>query len=190
MQNRTRDDYLRQIKIIEAEFRDFPLSALTDRRTRGLFMAWRDRLAVKSRRQADYGWVVPARVLSWGMDRGLIAANPCARGGRLYRGSRADKIWTVDDEAAFLGSAPKHLCLPLLLALWTGQRQGDLLRLPWSAYDGRVIRLWQSKKKRASSYRSERHSERSSTPPLGSARSFSPARTTSRGPRGASVPLA
>ena len=146
MQNRTRDDYLRQIKIIEAEFRDFPLSALTDRRTRGLFMAWRDRLAVKSRRQADYGWVVPARVLSWGMDRGLIAANPCARGGRLYRGSRVDKIWTVDDEAAFLGSAPKHLCLPLLLALWTGQRQGDLLRLPWSAYDGRVIRLWQSKK--------------------------------------------
>ena len=32
--------------------------------------------------------------------------------------------------------APAHLHLPLLLALWTGQRQGDLLRLPWSAYDG------------------------------------------------------
>jgi integrase len=42
-----------------------------------------------------------------------------------------------------------------LLALWTGQRQGDLLRLPWSAYDpthkfpGRdatgAIRLRQSK---------------------------------------------
>jgi hypothetical protein len=35
--------------------------------------------------------------------------------------------------------------LPLLLALWTGQRQGDLLRLPWSAYDGKYIRLRQSK---------------------------------------------
>ncbi len=143
--DRTRDDYVRQIKIIEVEFGDFPLSALTDRRTRGLFMAWRDRLATKSRRQADYAWVVLARVLSWGMDRGLIAANPCARGGRLYRGSRVDKIWTVDDEAAFLESAPKHLHLALLLALWTGQRQGDLLRLPWSAYDGRCIRLRQSK---------------------------------------------
>jgi hypothetical protein len=31
-----------------------------------------------------------------------------------------------------------------LLALWTGQRQGDLLRLPWSAYDGARIRLQQS----------------------------------------------
>ena len=38
-----------------------------------------------------------------------------------------------------------HLQLALLLALWTGQRQGDLLRLPWSAYDGSYIRLRQSK---------------------------------------------
>ena len=69
----------------------------------------------------------------------------CARGGRLYRGSRADKIWTADDEVVFLKSAPAHFHLPLLLALWTGQRQGDLLRLPWSAYDGTHIRLRQSK---------------------------------------------
>jgi integrase len=34
---------------------------------------------------------------------------------------------------------------PLTLALWTGQRQGDLLRLPRSAYDGKHIRLQQSK---------------------------------------------
>jgi len=74
-----------------------------------------------------------------------VAANPCEKGGRVYRGSRADKIWTIDDEAAFLKSAPAHLHLPLMLALWTGQRQGDLLRLPWSAYDGTRIRLKQSK---------------------------------------------
>jgi hypothetical protein len=39
------------------------------------------------------------------------------------RGFRADKIWTHDDEANFLQRAPAHLYLPLLLALWTGQRQ-------------------------------------------------------------------
>ena len=32
-----------------------------------------------------------------------------------------------------------------MLALWIGQRQGDLLRLPWSGYDGAHIRLRQSK---------------------------------------------
>jgi integrase len=143
--DRTRADYVRHIKAIEKAFGDFPLSALTDRRTRGVFMAWRDKLAASSRRQADYAWVVLARVLSWSLNRGLIAANPCEKGGRLYRGTRADKIWTADDEAVFLKSAPSHLHLPLLLALWTGQRQGDLLRLPWSAYDGTHIRLRQSK---------------------------------------------
>lgn len=143
--DRTRSDYVSKIRQIEAEFGDFPLSAMTDRRTRGVFMAWRDRLAMASRRQADYAWVVLARVLSWALNRGLIAANPCEKGGRLYRGSRADKVWTADDEAAFLRSAPAHLHLPLLLALWTGQRQGDLLRLTWAAYDGTHIRLRQSK---------------------------------------------
>jgi integrase len=142
---RTREDYIRQIKIIESHFADFPLSALSDRRTRGVFMTWRDRLATKSRRQADYAWVVLARVLSWGVNRGLIIDKPCARGGRLYRGSRAEKIWSSDDEAAFLRQAPAHLHLPLMLGLWTGQREGDLLRLPWSAYDGVHIRLQQSK---------------------------------------------
>ena len=107
-------------------------------------MAWRDRLALRSggsrlcvaSARADCRWVSIA---------GLLAHNPCARGGRLYRGTRIEKIWTNDDEAAFLKSAPAHLHLPLLLALWTGQRQGDLLRLPWSAYDGTHIRLRQTR---------------------------------------------
>lgn len=108
-------------------------------------MAWRDRLAVRSRRQADYAWSVLARILSWALDRGLILANPCERGGRLYRAERQDKVWTNDDEKRFLASAPPHLHLPLILALWTGQRQGDLLRLTWFAYDGERIRLQQGK---------------------------------------------
>jgi integrase len=142
---RSRFDYVRKIRLIEKDFGDFPLSALTDNRTRGILKVWRERLAASSRRQADYAWVVLARILSWGMDRGLVAANPCARGGRLYRGSRAENIWTHADEAAFLERAPAHLHLALKLALWTGQRQGDLLRLPWSSYDGEYIRLRQSK---------------------------------------------
>jgi integrase len=143
----TRRSYVALIKRIERDFGDFPLRALTDRRSRGVFLRWRDQIGSSGgRRQADYAWTVLARVLSWSFNRGLIAANPCERGGRLYRsGNRSEKIWTALDEAAFLERAPVHLRLPLLLALWTGQRQGDLLRLPWSAYDGTHIRLRQSK---------------------------------------------
>jgi integrase len=142
---RTRRDYAGLIRLIEAKFGDFPLAALSDRRTRGIFLEWRDNLAVTSRRQADYAWTVLARVLSWALHRRLIDQNPCEKGGRLYRGSRAEKIWTSDDEALFLARAPDHLHLPLLLALWTGQRQGDLLRLAWVDYDGTHIRLTQRK---------------------------------------------
>jgi len=142
---RTREDYIRQIKIIEKEFSDFPLRALTARETRGVFMDWRDKLALKSVRQADYAFTVLALILAWAKDRGKITVNPCERGGRLYNGNRVDFVWSVDDEAAFLQHASAHLHLPLLLALWTGQRQGDLLRLTWSAYDGKHIRLRQSK---------------------------------------------
>ena len=143
----TRRSYIPLITRIEKALGDFPLSALNDRRTRGVFLAWRDKIAAASgRRQADYAWAVLARVLSWSLNRGLVASTPCERGGRLYRGgARTDKIWTAADEAAFLERAPSHLHLPLLLALWTGQRQGDLLRLPWSGYDGTHIRLRQSK---------------------------------------------
>jgi integrase len=141
-----RSFYVPLLTRIEKDLGDFPLAALSDRRARGVFMEWRDEIAASSgRRQADYAWTVLARVLSWSANRGLVDTNPCERGGRLYRAGQSDKIWTEDDEAAFLRSAPAHLYLPLLLALWTGQRQGDLLRLPWSAYDGSHIRLRQGK---------------------------------------------
>jgi integrase len=143
--DRTRTDYVAKIRLIEKNFETSPSRLFLIARTRGVFMAWRDKLATSSRRQADYASVVLARILSWALNRGMIAVNPCEKGGRLYRGSRADKIWTADDEAIFVAKAPPHLHLALILALWTGQRQGDLLRLPRSGYDGTHIRLRQSK---------------------------------------------
>jgi integrase len=58
-------------------------------------------------------------------------------------------------------SSPSRL--PLLLALWTGQRQGELLKLPWSAYDGAYIRLRQSKTGVRSPFPSAGRSRRHST---------------------------
>jgi integrase len=144
---RTRKDYRRLLIVIEREFGDFPIAALEDRRTRGEFLAWREHLGVKSRRQADYAFAVLARTLSWAYNRGLVPLNPCERPGRLYKASRSENVWTAVDEQAFYAAAPQHLCLALTLALWTGQRQGDLLHLKWAAFDGQTIRLRQRKTK-------------------------------------------
>ena len=141
----TRRSYVALIKRIEKKFSDFlsrrlPIAGRAEFSKVGATRLPRHRAGDSVTTHGP-----SSRVLSWGLDRGLVAANPCERGGRLYRASRNEKIWTDDDEARFLKNAPPHLHLPLLLGLWTGQRQGDLLRLPWSAYDGTHIRLRQSK---------------------------------------------
>jgi integrase len=143
--SRTRKDYVKQIKRIERAFGDFPIKALSDARSRSIFLKWRDELARNSLRQADYAYGTLARVLSWAHGRGLIAKNPCSKAGKLYRGSRAAKIWNDEEIERFLKTAPSYLRLAMLLAINTGQRQGDLLRLPWSSYDGATIKLRQRK---------------------------------------------
>jgi integrase len=143
----TRRAYLGYLKIIEDEFGDLPLGALADRRVRGDFKNWRDSFAATPRK-ADYAWTTLARIMSFAKDRGIISINPCERGGRLYVADRRDNIWTEQDIAAVLAVAPRELQLALILALWTGQRQGDLLRLPWSAYESPYIRVRQSKGRR------------------------------------------
>jgi integrase len=121
-----------------------PIAALADPRVRGEFKAWRDRFAATPRK-ADYAWTTLARILSVAKDRGLISVNPCEGGGRLYAADRTDKVWSEANVAKFLAVARPDLQLAIVLALWTGQRQGDLLRLPWSAYDGTKMRLQQRK---------------------------------------------
>ncbi len=136
--------YASYLKLIENDFGDMPMEALTDPRVRGEFKAWRDRFAATPRK-ADYAWTVLARVLSFAKDRGSIAVNPCERGGRLYKADRTDKFWGETEIAALFKVAGPQIQLATMLALWTGQRQGDLLALPWSAFDGKYIRLRQSK---------------------------------------------
>jgi integrase len=143
----TQRNYRLYLRLIEEEFGDLPLKALLDPEIRGEFKRWRDKLADKPR-TADYAWTTLARVLSVAKDRGRITVNPCATGGRLYKADRTDKIWGEAEIASILSIAPAELELILMLALWTGQRQGDLLRLPWSAYNGATIKLRQSKTKR------------------------------------------
>jgi integrase len=144
LSNKTRKSYGRYLKMIEEDHGDMPVEVVEHSKARGEFKSWRDKLA-DTPRTADYAWTVLARVLSVAKDRGKIARNVCERGGRLYETDRTEKIWTADNIKAFCAVASTELQAALLLALWTGQRQGDLLRLTWTAYDGTHIRLRQGK---------------------------------------------
>ena len=48
---------------------------------------------------------------------------------RLYHADRSEIIWLPVHIAAFMAVAPIEMQRAMILALHTGQRQGDLLRL-------------------------------------------------------------
>ncbi|MEC5325852.1 tyrosine-type recombinase/integrase [Aurantimonas sp. A3-2-R12] len=143
---KTRKAYDRYAAMIEKRFGKMSLAVVQDRRARGDFKTWRDTFADKPR-TADYIWQTLARVLSVAKDNGRITINVCERGGRIYIADRAEKIWSAEHIEAMMSAASEPLRLALVLGLWTGQREGDLLRLSWTAYDGQFIRLRQGKTK-------------------------------------------
>lgn len=136
--------YKAAIDLLEAEFHELDIVAISEPGARGLFLEYRDSFAATPRK-ADLLMSVLARILSFAADRETIARNPLERIERLSSGSRRDVVWSDEQIAAFLAKAPAKLKLAMELARWTGQRQGDLLRLTWGAYDGTHIRLRQSK---------------------------------------------
>lgn len=125
-----------------------PLKIAGDKRSRAVFLKWHDKLAEKHPRAVDAKLSALARVLSWGLDRGLVDDNPLSTFERAYSSNRAEQIWLPEHVKAFTEAAPEELKIALALAIHTGQRQGDLLSLPWSAYDGKAISLRQGKTRR------------------------------------------
>lgn len=133
------------LKACEAKWGTTPLKHVENPKSRAIFLRWHDGLAETQPRAADNKLAALARVFSWGHDRGHLSHNPIATFERAYGSSRAELIWLPEHVAAFEAEASPEIELALLLALHTGQRQGDLLRLPWSAYDGQAITMRQGK---------------------------------------------
>jgi integrase len=146
----TRVEYRRMLTKAEAEFGDMPIAALDDPRVRRDFLDWRERISkLSGQREADNRLSAISSMLTWAIDRGRITANHLRGFKRLYHGDRSEIIWLPEHIDAFMRVAPVELQRSLIIALHTGQRESDILRLPWSAFDGSTIRLRQGKAARA-----------------------------------------
>lgn len=84
-----------------------------------------------------------AAMFAWAVDRDWIPYSPAYRIKPLPRGSLP--AWSEAEIAAALAGLPEHLRRVTVLALYTGQRRGDLCAMTWAAYDGATIRLRQQK---------------------------------------------
>lgn len=142
--DKTRREYDRYLDMIREKFGKLPFFMIQDPRHRGEFKKWRDTMADRPR-TADYAWTTLARVLSFAKDRGRIAVNICERGGRLYSADRTENIWTDELLVKLFAAASAEVSAAAMMALWTGQRKGDLLTAPWSDYDGKSIKVKQGK---------------------------------------------
>ena len=142
----TKIEYRRMLTKAEAVFGSMPKSALDDPRVRQDFMNWRAEIARTSgEREADNRLSVISAMLTWAVRNGLIFGNHVTGFQRLHKADRSELIWLPEHIDAFMRVGPVELQRALILALHTGQRQGDLLRLTWSNYDGSYLTLRQGK---------------------------------------------
>jgi len=99
---------------------------------RPIIRRWRNQYT-ETPRTADMGMQVLSRVLSHAVGPlGKVASNPCEGIKRLYKNNRSEIIWTDADIQQL-----KRVCSPEVsqvvdLAIHTGLRISDLLRLAWS----------------------------------------------------------
>ncbi|MBO4228168.1 tyrosine-type recombinase/integrase [Bradyrhizobium neotropicale] len=145
---KTKKDYLRYLKRIEDDFGTMELSALKAKGARGKFMDWRDEIAVESGERTGHGhWTMLKTVLNDAKDRTDIDYNPCDGGG-IYKSDRSDIIWPQPFIDKVWQQCSTGLRTAMMLALWTGLREGNIVALLWKAYDGTHIEVRINKTKR------------------------------------------
>ncbi len=139
---RTRHDYRIYLDLIEATFGTLSVEGLR----REHVLELRDSYAAKPRK-ATYVVQVFSRLLSWALDykgRFGIESN-VALGIKRISKSKSHEPWTLDQFETFMSSAPEHLRVAVAIGYYTGLRQGDVLQLTWSAFNGEGFHVSPSK---------------------------------------------
>ena len=99
-------------------------------------------------RFANYVITILSLIFNWGKPRGLVKENPAADVPKIKppKGRpQANRPWRQEEFEVVLLAASSGVRLAVAIAAYTGLREGDVIGLPWSAYDGRAITLRQGK---------------------------------------------
>lgn len=143
----TAGEYRRHLDAFREEFGDWKVSLFEKPAAKIDLLEWRDEWADRPR-TADYVIGTVGRLFSWARGRGLTCARPTDDIERLHKSDRSDLIWTPEDLSKLYEVASPALAQAVKLAVETGLRQGDLLRLGWSNVQDDAIVLITSKRGR------------------------------------------
>lgn len=144
----TRRNWVRWLDRIDAYFGSLSVAQFDrPQKIRPVIRKWRDRYSHQPR-AADYGMQVLSRVMTFAVDRGKIATNPCEGFKQLYANDRSDIIWSESDIERIKSVSSAELGWAFDLAAHTGLRQADLVRLSWSHVGEHAIEIPAAKSKR------------------------------------------
>lgn len=136
---RTQKDYTRHIVVLRREFGDRIADELRPRDF-GPFLDVKKGKIQRVRQLAVLSAAFSEAVSSWY----LIERN-VLRDVKRPRSQPRDRLVSDEEFEGVLAIAPKRMRLAMLLALLTGQRQGDILRFKWSDIREGALHLQQSK---------------------------------------------
>jgi integrase len=140
LKDSTKVEYRRLIDKANAKWRDVPLEGIT----RKALLAYRDKLAATPV-TANNLMRVLSTLLTFGVDRGLIKENPIRDLKKLKVQSEGWRPWTEAEVEVFTTLAEGAPRIAFMLALYTGQRRGDLLKLRWDQIRDGKLTLVQGK---------------------------------------------
>jgi integrase len=104
----------------------------------------RARYAEVSNRHGNKAVATLSVLMTWGMNHGWRRDNPALKPGRLRTGG-GYRAWNDIEIEQFLAASPSYMRLACLLALGTGQRGADLVRMTWASYRDGMIEVVQQK---------------------------------------------
>lgn len=136
---RTRSDYQKLIDYLKP-LADMRIKTLTPPGV----LKIRDKAFRKHKRKfANYVVTLLSRLFSWGKPRGWRDDNPAYKMEKIKRPKNARKVnraWQDREIAVVLAEAPADaLLVPVMLSLCTGLREGDVIKMPKTKYDGQLV---------------------------------------------------
>lgn len=135
----TRKTYSIYLRVLR-QIGHIPVAALRRRE----IIALRNGIATTRGNGAATGFLrAVSAILAWARDNDWIEHSPATGIKPLPGGTLL--AWTEAEARRAMAGLPEPLRRVVVLAYYTGQRRGDLIRMTWAAYDGVRIRLRQEK---------------------------------------------
>ena len=141
---RTQREYAGYLEAFRAEFGDWRTALFEDPRIAQDMADFRD--SAPGPRAGDMRMSVVSSLFSWARGRGITNARPTDAIERIHTADRSEIIWDDESLERLMAHASEDLTRAIHLAVQTGLRQSDLIRLPWSSVSDIAIQVRTSKR--------------------------------------------